>query len=55
MTVQEFSCTGGHDFGFVTKAVAQALPWLDDQLHVPSACRRHRQLEAGDAAAAPTA
>ncbi len=35
ITVQEFSGPGGHDFGFVGHALAQALPWLDDQLQVP--------------------
>ena len=35
VTVQEFSGPGGHDFGFVGHALADALPWLDDHLQVP--------------------
>jgi len=55
MTVQEFSCTGGHDFGFVTKAVAQALPWLNDQLHVPPLLSDNAGASASHEAAASTA
>jgi S-formylglutathione hydrolase FrmB len=37
MAVQEYSGPGGHDYGFVGKAMEQALPWLSQQLHVPTA------------------
>ena len=32
LTVQQQECRGGHDFGFVTSAMGQALPWLSDRL-----------------------
>lgn len=30
--VEEQTCRGGHDFGFVTSAFGRALPWLSDHL-----------------------
>lgn len=30
--VEEYAGSGGHDFGFVGRALAAALPWLDDHL-----------------------
>ncbi len=36
MTVQQFTGPGGHDFGFVTRALAEALPWLDERLVAPT-------------------
>ena len=39
VTVQEFSGPGGHDFGFVGHALADALPWLDDHLQASTAAR----------------
>ena len=32
VAVEEQACRGGHDFGFVTSALGQALPWISDRL-----------------------